>query len=279
MLKRIIVSSIFIPIIIIAVYLRFLHNVLLFLFVLILSVFASKELSEITGLIFHDTTRAYRSPFLWALPGAGVICFFYIQSFLRLGAVASGIVLAAPLVFFFFLSLRKPANGKPAGSFLLYSAHYVYTALFPLIIFIMRQEKRGMFHIFALLLFAWFNDAAAYFIGSCFGRRRGIIKHSPNKSLEGYAGAFVLTILLAVSLRGIFGEEFLFNWAQTLASGCLVAVCAPAGDLVESVLKRKAGKKDSSNLFPGLGGVLDIFDSVLMSAPFYYILIKLVFGM
>lgn len=279
MLKRIIVSFIFIPIIICAVYVSLFHSIFLFLFVLILSVLASRELSEINRLICQSTEPAFRSLLLWALPGAGVICFFYAHSFLQLGPVVSGSVAGIPLVFFFFFSLRKPITGKPASSFLLYSAHYVYTALFPLIIFIMRQEQRGVFHIFILFLLAWFNDASAYFIGSFFGRTRGIIKHSPNKSLEGYAGAFVLTILLSVSLRGMFGEKYPFDWVQALAMGGLVAVCAPAGDLVESVLKRKAGKKDSSHLFPGLGGVLDIFDSILMSAPFYYIFLKLVFGM
>jgi len=279
MLKRIIVSSIFIPIIIGAVYVPFLHSIFLFLFVLILSVLAARELSEINRLIFQTTTRTYRSLFLWAIPGAGVICFFYAKSFLQLGPVVSGSVAGIPLVFFFFFSLKKPITGKPAGSFLLYSAHYVYTALFPLIIFIMRQENRGVFYILVLFLLAWFNDASAYFIGSSFGRTRGLIKASPNKSLEGYVGAFVLAILLAVSLRGIFGGKFPFDWVQTLAVGGLIAVCAPVGDLVESVLKRKAGEKDSSHLLPGLGGVLDIFDSILMSAPFYYILIKLVFGM
>jgi len=279
MRKRIIVSSLFIPVIVGAVYFGFLHSIFLFLFVLLLSILAAKELSEINRMIFQHTGRAYRSLVLWALPGACVICYYYAQSFLQFGTVVSAIVMALPLVCFFFFALRKPITGKLGGSFLLYSAHYVYTALFPLIIFIMRQEKRGMFHIFLLFLLAWFNDAAAYFIGSLFGRTRGIVKYSPNKSLEGYAGAFVLTILLAAALRGIFGVKFPLDWVQALSIGVLLAVLAPVGDLVESVLKRKAGMKDSSHLIPGLGGVLDIFDSILMSAPFYYILLKYVFGM
>jgi CDP-diglyceride synthetase len=278
MRKRIIVSSLFIPVIVAAVYFRFLHSIFLFLFVLLLSIFAAKELSEINRLIFQSSGQAYHSLFLWALPGAGVICYYYAQSFLQFGNVVSAIVTVLPLVFFFFFALRKPLTGKPAGSFLLYGAHYVYTALFPLIIFIMRQEKRGVFHIFLLFFLAWFNDAAAYFIGSFFGRTRGIVKYSPNKSLEGYAGAFVLTILLAAALRGIFGGRFPFDWTQTVIVGVLFAVFAPVGDLVESVLKRRVGKKDSSHLVPGLGGALDIFDSILMSVPFYYILVKYVFG-
>ncbi len=279
MRKRIIVSSLFLPVIVCAVYFRFLHSIFLLVFVLLLSILAAKELAEITRLIYQGTGRANRSLLFWTLPGAGVICYYYAQNFLQFGTLVSTIVTVLPLVFFFFFALKKPITVKPAGSFLLYSAHYVYTALFPLIIFIMRQENRGVFHIFLLFLLAWFNDAAAYFIGSFFGRTRGIVKYSPGKSLEGYAGAFVLTILLAVALRGIFGGMFPYDWIQAITVGVLLAVFAPVGDLVESVLKRKAGMKDSSHLIPGLGGVLDIFDSILMCTPIYYILLKFVFGM
>jgi phosphatidate cytidylyltransferase len=59
--------------------------------------------------------------------------------------------------------------------------------------------------------------------------------------------------------------------------GLVFSVCAPAGDIFESIVKRKAGFKDSSKFLPGLGGVLDIFDSILMTAPFYYVVLKFIF--
>jgi phosphatidate cytidylyltransferase len=184
------------------------------------------------------------------------------------------------LVFLFFIgALRIKFTGKTLSSFGILIGSYIYTSVFPLIIFILRQESHGIFLIYILFLLAWFNDAIAYFIGSFFGKSRGIIRFSPNKSLEGYAGSFIFTLALGILLRFIFAKRFPFNTMQAAYAGLLIAVCAPLGDLLESLLKRKAGVKDSSNLFPGLGGVLDVFDSILMSAPFYYLLIKIGFKM
>ncbi len=278
MLRRVILSAIFIPIIIYIIYADFLNSLLLFLFVLLLSFFTSKEMYILLKRIYKFQSADNRSAVWFYLPGAVIIIIYYINTFFKVNPLFI-LYTAGFTVFSIFLhAVIKKVTGKGISSFLILLVSYIYTGIFPLIIFIIKQENYRIFVLYFLFLLGWFNDAAAYFIGSFFGRIKGIIKWSPNKSLEGYSGAFILTIAVGLALRFVFGERFPFNGIQTALICLVIAVWAPLGDLFESMAKRKAGMKDSSNFLPGLGGVLDIFDSILMSAPVYYILLRIFFS-
>lgn len=132
------------------------------------------------------------------------------------------------------------------------------------------------FHIFeygeaclwTVLLGTWASDTFAYFVGRACGRRP-FCSVSPKKSLEGAAGGFIGCVLVTAAC-GIIGLGIPLWQALTVALG--VAVFAPLGDLVESVLKRTFEVKDSGSLLPGHGGVLDRFDSLLFTAPVAYYL-------
>jgi phosphatidate cytidylyltransferase len=124
------------------------------------------------------------------------------------------------------------------------------------------------------VLLAWLNDSAAYVIGRRWGRHKLIPRVSPGKTIEGAAGALVVTVLIAVGVVLAAGSRMpLLAPADALAIGVLVAVAGPVGDLVESSFKRDAGVKDASELIPGHGGVLDRFDSLMAVAPavWYYL--------
>lgn len=273
--KRIIISCIFIPAIIYIIYADFFNSFLLFCFTLLISILTSKEFHSLIRLIFRLYEDKKKLISWFSLPGMALIIFYYVNLYLNLNPVF--LIVLGGIIFIFLLSsssiYKYQVTGKTMSSFLILSGSYFYTSVFPLIILIIRQHSQGVFLLYILFLLAWFNDASAYFIGYFFGKTRGIIRYSPNKSLEGYAGAFILTVALGYALQVIFLKTFPFSEIQAIIIGVVIAVCAPLGDLLESLIKRKAGVKDSSNLFPGLGGVLDIFDSVLMSAPFYYILL------
>jgi phosphatidate cytidylyltransferase len=128
----------------------------------------------------------------------------------------------------------------------------------------------GAVYIYLLFLLAWISDAGAYFIGSRFGKIKGIVKLSPNKSLEGFIASFLLTIAVAIGFKLILSQKLPIGMKQMITLGLIVAVLAPLGDLLESWVKRRGGVKDSSKFLPGFGGVLDIFDSILFTAPFYF---------
>ena len=123
------------------------------------------------------------------------------------------------------------------------------------------EADRGW--ILLLILAVWSYDTGAYLFGKQFGRERFLTHISPSKTYAGLVGGVLAsTVVVAVALWGL-GQA---PW-HALVLGPLVALSAQAGDLAESMLKRAAGAKDSSDLIPGHGGMLDRVDSFLFSAP------------
>jgi len=120
-----------------------------------------------------------------------------------------------------------------------------------------------------LLLVTKSGDIGAYLIGSNFGRHKLIPRISPNKSVEGAIGGFVFSIVCAVILGRYYISWMSFGFI--LASGILIGIFAQLGDLAESLIKRDYEVKDSSVFLPGLGGMLDVIDSILFAAPIFYI--------
>lgn len=123
--------------------------------------------------------------------------------------------------------------------------------------------------ILLLVLVVWAFDTAAYLTGRRFGRH-GFMRHiSPSKTVEGVVGGVAAAALVGAVLVLAFGRP----WLAGLGFGIVVAVAAQAGDLAESMLKRAAGAKESGNLIPGHGGLLDRVDSFLFAAPvaFFYV--------
>lgn len=121
------------------------------------------------------------------------------------------------------------------------------------------------------MLFAmiWAADTLGYFIGSRWGKHKIAQSISPKKSWEGTMASLVGALLVALAFQFLFLRKEL-SIIQAGGLSILVGILALASDLGESILKRGAGLKDSSQLLPGHGGVLDRFDSFLITAPFYY---------
>ena len=125
-----------------------------------------------------------------------------------------------------------------------------------------------------VLLLTWVADSAAFLVGRTWGKHKVTIRISPEKSLEGYLASLILSPAAAILLG-----HFLFaDWPllSLLLIGVVLAAAGAGGDLFESMLKRAAGFKDSSNLIPGHGGVLDRLDSLLFVFPAYYLLTLLI---
>ncbi len=121
--------------------------------------------------------------------------------------------------------------------------------------------------IVGLLLLVWANDTFAYLVGSRIGKTPLLPRISPKKTWEGSLGGVVCTIGTGALLHFVFGELSLLQW-MSLAG--IVAVFGSFGDLVESMLKRSVGVKDSGRIMPGHGGLLDRFDAFLFVIPFAF---------
>lgn len=124
----------------------------------------------------------------------------------------------------------------------------------------------------AFFCFIWANDMFAYFIGKAYGKTPLSPLISPNKTLEGTIGGITCVVILAIVAWQIFPGPGVLFW---LGMGSITAVGSIFGDLLESAMKRMLGIKDSGNILPGHGGILDRFDSMLMAAPFIFVFLKL----
>ncbi|HKM06508.1 MAG TPA: phosphatidate cytidylyltransferase [Sphaerochaeta sp.] len=148
-----------------------------------------------------------------------------------------------------------------------------------LLTFIMRLTALNNASAFLLLFFllVFGNDVFAFLFGMSLGKNnKGIIKVSPNKSVAGFVGGTLSTVALSVAFCLFYpGVKELVSMPQALLLGFLTSVSANIGDLIESAYKRAAKVKDSGHLIPGRGGLLDSIDSLLASAPVYWLLLVL----
>ena len=127
--------------------------------------------------------------------------------------------------------------------------------------------------LFSFLILVFANDTAAYIFGSLFGRSsRKLFRASPNKSLVGFTAGFLFCVLVSLIIQGLLPQVF-GSFATALLAGGAVGITGIIGDLAESALKRSAVIKDSGDLVPGRGGILDSIDSIVFSAPLYYLIL------
>lgn len=138
--------------------------------------------------------------------------------------------------------------------------------------FILPHNLDGRLLVLYLLLVTKSGDIAAYFIGSNFGKHYLIPRISPKKSVEGTIAGLVVSFAMAILCRGFLPSVSI---AHIFALGLLLSALSQVGDLSESLIKRDCQIKDSGTLFPGLGGGLDLIDSLLFTTPIFYFYLKL----
>ena len=139
----------------------------------------------------------------------------------------------------------------------------VYITLPFIMINLLQSLSFQMILVFMFILI-WTCDTAAYFGGRFFGKRK-LSEISPNKTIEGSITGFVFTIIVSLIMHFIFPEEIKLTDAVVI--GILTGIFSQTGDLFESLIKRYCGVKDSSQIIPGHGGILDRFDSLLFVTP------------
>lgn len=169
---------------------------------------------------------------------------------------------------------RPPAAGLPriAG----YATELLYPALLgsyvTRIAGLHRPDLRYL--LFFCLVFG--NDISAYLAGRAAGGRTALgLKASPAKTAVGFAAGFTMAVGMAALFRALAPEAFPYPYWLMCGVGAVVAMATFVGDLAESALKRSAGVKDSGSIMLGRGGILDSVDSLVMSAPVYYLLFRL----
>ena len=127
--------------------------------------------------------------------------------------------------------------------------------------------------LIGFFILLWFNDIAAFLFGITLGKHKLFERISPKKSWEGCIGGAVITIIVAYLISFYFVELTFVNW---LIIAAIIIIIGTFGDLVESLFKRSINIKDSGSILPGHGGILDRFDSVLLSSPVVFCYLQLI---
>ncbi len=150
---------------------------------------------------------------------------------------------------------------------------YLYVVVpFSLIIAIPVFSNLGVYNtkiILGIFILTWTSDTFAYLVGRKFGKHKLFERISPKKTIEGSIGGLLFTLIAALILSNYFMPSLPAKHWFTIA--LIVSVFGSLGDLIESMFKRQANIKDSSNLIPGHGGFLDRLDSIIFAAPFIFI--------
>ena len=135
--------------------------------------------------------------------------------------------------------------------------------------------EAGKFFLLYFILITKFSDMGAYAVGSLIGRHKMIPRISPGKTWEGFGGAIVVSTGASLTFVHFFGAKMVgMNYLHAVILGVVLSITAVIGDLIESLFKREAGVKDSGALFPGIGGILDLLDSLLFNAPIMYLYLR-----
>jgi phosphatidate cytidylyltransferase len=205
-----------------------------------------------------------------ALTGAAVLAACVAAGF---GGDATAAVLMAAMI---VLGALAVGSGQPGPAVLRDSAAAMLPLLYiglPLGALAAVRVSGGREAVLLLLAVIVVSDSAQYYTGRAFGRRPLAPTISPKKTLEGAIGGMVFgTLAMAAGGQRVFQSPI---WMLALL-GATISLLGIVGDLFESLLKRSAGVKDSSNLIPGHGGVLDRIDSWLFTAPVYYVFVRFV---
>ena len=209
---------------------------------------------------------------------AGVY-FFLAVAGVNSGAIQTNAVFVPYLLTIIYLFISglytKSSDSVNDWAYTMLSQMYIALPLSTINVIAFRQAADGLNYYYYLLplsifIFLWTNDTGAYCTGSLFGKHKLFPRISPAKSWEGSIGGGILVLIVASIIYFIEsqGENLSgLNLIEWLGLGLVVVVFGTLGDLVESLLKRTLGIKDSGNILPGHGGILDRFDSSLMAIP------------
>lgn len=209
---------------------------------------------------------------------AGVY-FFLAVAGVNSGAIQTHAVFVPYLLTIIYLFISglytKSSDSVNDWAYTMLSQMYIALPLSTINVIAFRQAADGLNYYYYLLplsifIFLWTNDTGAYCTGSLFGKHKLFPRISPAKSWEGSIGGGILVLIVASVMYYIEsqGENLSgLNLIEWLGLGLVVVVFGTLGDLVESLLKRTLGIKDSGNILPGHGGILDRFDSSLMAIP------------
>ncbi len=195
--------------------------------------------------------------------------FFHTSAVTELLLLAATLFVMAKCIIFLF-NHKKPTDTL---------SKYVYLIGYVILPFILITKlplgKIGYNPkiIISIFILIWTNDTFAYIVGKSFGRRKLFERISPKKTMEGFVGGILFTMLAGYLIAEHYVMQSAFLW---IAIAVIASIFGTLGDLIESKFKRIAGVKDSGAIMPGHGGILDRLDSVIFAVPIIFLLFQII---
>lgn len=260
-LLRTLTGIVFVTVIILGIWFSYLSMILLFILISTLGLWEFFSLVEQSGYKPHKIAAILISLFVWIsllpfiniplvylllFPGALLLLELYKNSETPFINVAYTLLGLLYIVLPFYLFAWHSLNFYPGEGALV--SYYPYLLL-------------GVFFLI------WSNDTFAYLCGRAFGKTKLFERVSPKKTQEGAIGGGICTVIIAIILSRFITE---YTWRDWIVIALIVVVIGTIGDLVESMFKRSINIKDSGDIIPGHGGILDRFDSFILAAPFVF---------
>lgn len=258
-----------------------------YVFLGLMMLLAWSGLSEFYGLVEKRGLVCFRG---WGTFGGLLLMgstFFYLTAYLRqnpvqslMPAKANDFETSVLIVFVLGLCVRQfVAKNNTAGILAISTTLFGLMYVPWLLNFIQKitffPGVDGRFYVLYFILVTKFSDLGAYVTGSLIGRHKMIPRISPGKTWEGFGGAVVIATGASVAYALLMKDHLKgMNVLHAVILGVILSVAAVIGDLIESLFKREANVKDSGKLFPGIGGILDLLDSLLFNAPLMYLYLR-----
>jgi phosphatidate cytidylyltransferase len=245
--------------------------------ILLFAIITALTLWEYTGLVNDDEKNIQVNRFISTV--AGVYLFIAVAAW-RTGIVGNFVVMVPYILSIVYLMVSELYTGNKNAindwAYTMFGQMYIALpfSLINILAFEMAPDGSGVrfdtLLPLSIFIFLWANDTGAYCTGSLLGKHKLFPRISPAKSWEGSIGGGILVLIVAAILGYIANngsDTHTLNIAQWMGLGLVVVVFGTWGDLVESLFKRTLGVKDSGNILPGHGGMMDRFDSSLMAIP------------
>lgn len=245
-----------------------------YILLLLGSILYSKESFAILFGVFlligvYEFCKLASLNYYFSLPAAALMYYFLWDKNLisiKIWTLLSIFSIIISLKLLFYLFDAKKTNFKTFTRYIILIGYIIIPFLLTNHICIGKGNKYNEKILITIFILIWTNDTFAYLVGKNLGKHKLFPSVSPKKTIEGFAGGIVFTVLFSILLSKYYiGTKNLYIWAII---AIIISIFSTLGDLIESKLKRVAGVKDTGNIMPGHGGILDRLDSIIFVVPF-----------
>lgn len=263
LIKRIISAIVLVGIITATMLLRWFFNIIILLFIVI-------GLYEFFTMLEKKGLKLYK----YFGIGIGIIIPLSIMTRFELTKKWEFLFIVLTLLFLIIMQFKRRENSGVVVDISTTLFGILYISWFLSFLIKIRYMADGAGLLTSVLMITKLGDIGAYLIGSRFGKTPLMPRISPKKSVEGAIAGLLFSVLGAVVCR-----QFLhFTYSHLIILGIFLGILGQLGDLSESLIKRDCGVKDSGNILPGMGGILDEVDSLLFTAPVFYFYLSTILG-